>query len=163
MRGASFPVPHVTAGGLCRWKPINKEDRHVGLDFYDLLIEGHYTQISAAFDSVHIGVIAGIFDAGQRCVRPSWAHARLPRTLVGDVQGRENPLRRLSDTSQGLKPKSFCALTRRWKRRSSTVLAGFVAKPDGTAVSRAFQSGGLVGPHSSKRSSTLLQQRPRWS
>jgi len=24
-------------------KAINKEGRHVGLDFYDLLIEGHYT------------------------------------------------------------------------------------------------------------------------
>jgi hypothetical protein len=26
-------------------KAINKEGRHVGLDFYDLLIEGHYTQV----------------------------------------------------------------------------------------------------------------------
>jgi hypothetical protein len=26
------------------WKAINKEGRHVGLDFYDLLIEGHYAQ-----------------------------------------------------------------------------------------------------------------------
>ena len=32
-------APHVTTGGLCRWKPINKVGRHVGLDFYDLLIE----------------------------------------------------------------------------------------------------------------------------
>jgi hypothetical protein len=33
--------PRVTTGGLCRWKAINKEGRHVGLDFYDLLIEAH--------------------------------------------------------------------------------------------------------------------------
>src|SRR6266851_2344404 len=31
------------ARGLCRWKAINKVGRHVGLDFYDLLIEGDYT------------------------------------------------------------------------------------------------------------------------
>jgi hypothetical protein len=31
-------------GGLCKWKAINKEGRHVGLDFYDLLIEGVYAQ-----------------------------------------------------------------------------------------------------------------------
>jgi hypothetical protein len=37
-------APHVTTGGLCRWK-TNKVGRHVGLDFYDLLIEGLYTQI----------------------------------------------------------------------------------------------------------------------
>jgi hypothetical protein len=29
-------------------KAINKEGRHVGLDFYDLLIEGHYTQVPSA-------------------------------------------------------------------------------------------------------------------
>ena len=37
-------APHVTTGGLCRWKAINKVGRHVGLDFYDLLIEGDYAQ-----------------------------------------------------------------------------------------------------------------------
>ena len=42
--GAPLTAPHVTTGGLCRWKAINKEGRHVGLDFYDLLIEGAYTQ-----------------------------------------------------------------------------------------------------------------------
>ena len=42
--GAPLTAPHVTTGGLCRWKAINKVGRHVGLDFYDLLIEGHYTQ-----------------------------------------------------------------------------------------------------------------------
>ncbi len=41
--GAPLTAPHVTTGGLCRWKAINKEGRHVGLDFYDLLIEGDYT------------------------------------------------------------------------------------------------------------------------
>src|ERR1035437_2001810 len=42
--GAPLTAPHVTTGGLCRWKAINKVGRHVGLDFYDLLIEGHSTQ-----------------------------------------------------------------------------------------------------------------------
>lgn len=32
-------APHVTTGGLCRWKAINKEGCHVGLDFVDLLID----------------------------------------------------------------------------------------------------------------------------
>jgi hypothetical protein len=41
--GAPLTALHVTTGGLCRWKAINKVGRHVGLDFYDLLIEGHYT------------------------------------------------------------------------------------------------------------------------
>src|SRR6266851_287013 len=41
--GAPLTAPHVTTGGLCRWKAINnKVGRHVGLDFYDLLIEGDY-------------------------------------------------------------------------------------------------------------------------
>src|SRR5258708_1267823 len=39
--GTPLTAPRVSAGGLCRWKAINKEGRHVGLDFYDLLIEGH--------------------------------------------------------------------------------------------------------------------------
>jgi hypothetical protein len=37
--GTPLTAPHITTGGLCRWKAINKEGRHVGLDFYDLLIE----------------------------------------------------------------------------------------------------------------------------
>ena len=37
-------APHVTTEGLYRWKAINKVGRHVGLDFYDLLIEGDYTR-----------------------------------------------------------------------------------------------------------------------
>jgi hypothetical protein len=37
--GTPLTAPRVSAGGLCRWKAINKEGRHVGLDFYDLLIE----------------------------------------------------------------------------------------------------------------------------
>jgi hypothetical protein len=39
--GALDSSPRHHTGGLCRWKPINKVGRHVGLDFYDLLIEGH--------------------------------------------------------------------------------------------------------------------------
>jgi hypothetical protein len=38
--GAPLTAPRVTTGGLRRWKAINKVARHVGLDFYDLLIEG---------------------------------------------------------------------------------------------------------------------------
>src|SRR5258705_5277802 len=60
--GAPLTAPHVTTGGLCRWKDgkqliwkaINKVGRHVGLDFYDLLIEGLNTQIATAFDPLHI-------------------------------------------------------------------------------------------------------------
>jgi hypothetical protein len=52
MLGAPLTAPHVTTGGLCRWKAINKainkEGRHVGLDFYDLLIEGDFTHDSVA-------------------------------------------------------------------------------------------------------------------
>ena len=42
--GAPLTASHVTTGGLCRWKAINKEGRHVGLDFYDLLIESDYAR-----------------------------------------------------------------------------------------------------------------------
>jgi hypothetical protein len=31
------------------WKAINKEGRHVGLDFYDLLIEGLSTSLRRLF------------------------------------------------------------------------------------------------------------------
>ncbi len=45
--GAPLTAPHVTTGGYAdgtmERKAINKEGRHVGLDFYDLLIEGHFT------------------------------------------------------------------------------------------------------------------------
>jgi hypothetical protein len=48
LSGAPLTAPHVTTGGLCRWKAINKVGRHVGLDFYDLLIEGVSTQNPSA-------------------------------------------------------------------------------------------------------------------
>jgi hypothetical protein len=48
--GAPLTAPHLTTGGLCRWKPINKvKGRHVGLDFYDLLIEGVSTSLRFPF------------------------------------------------------------------------------------------------------------------
>src|SRR5436853_6940237 len=47
--GTPLTAPQVTTGGLCRWKAINKEGRHVGLDFYDLLIEGHSAHRSRTF------------------------------------------------------------------------------------------------------------------
>ena len=47
--GAPLTAPHVTTGGLCRWKAINKVGRHVGLDFYDLLIEGVSTSLRFTF------------------------------------------------------------------------------------------------------------------
>ncbi len=46
--GTPLTAPQVTTGGLCRWKAINKEGRHVGLDFYDLLIEGDSAQNACA-------------------------------------------------------------------------------------------------------------------
>jgi len=52
--GAALDSSHITTGGIRRWKAINKEGRHVGLDFYDLLIEGLNTQISTAFDWLRI-------------------------------------------------------------------------------------------------------------
>jgi hypothetical protein len=48
-RGTPLTATHVTTGGLCRWKAINKVGRHVGLDFYDLLIEGHFTSVRFSF------------------------------------------------------------------------------------------------------------------
>src|SRR6266536_2195578 len=47
--GAPLTAPHVTTAGLCRWKAINKEGRHVGLDFYDLLIEGDFISLRRLF------------------------------------------------------------------------------------------------------------------
>ena len=57
-------APHVTTGGLCRWKAINKEGRHVGLDFYDLLIEGDSTNspvtVRAGYNNAHhMALISG--------------------------------------------------------------------------------------------------------
>ena len=46
--GTPLTAPHITTGGLCRWKAINKEGRHVGLDFYDLLIEAISLKTPAA-------------------------------------------------------------------------------------------------------------------
>jgi hypothetical protein len=40
--GTSLTAPHVTTGGYADGKQLTKEGRHVGLDFYDLLIEGDY-------------------------------------------------------------------------------------------------------------------------
>ena len=68
LSGAPLTVPHVTTGGFAdgtmERKAINKEGRHVGLDFYDLLIEGHYTQIPIPSGSFHISTnmsVAGMF------------------------------------------------------------------------------------------------------
>src|SRR6266566_5405382 len=47
--GTPLTAPQVTTGGLCRWKAINKEGRHVGLDFYDLLIEGDSATLRLLF------------------------------------------------------------------------------------------------------------------
>jgi len=41
--GTPLTAPHVTTGGYADGKQLTKEGRHVGLDFYDLLIEGLYT------------------------------------------------------------------------------------------------------------------------
>jgi hypothetical protein len=44
--GARLTAPHVTSPleGYADEKQLIKEGRHVGLDFYDLLIEGDYTK-----------------------------------------------------------------------------------------------------------------------
>jgi len=56
--GPPLTTHHVTTGGYAdgkmERKAINKEGRHVGLDFSDLLIEGHYTQIPIPSGSFHI-------------------------------------------------------------------------------------------------------------
>ncbi len=65
--GAPLTAPHVTTGGLCRWKAINKVGRHVGLDFYDLLIEGHYTNIPRPglnWCNGDVSIVNGIPDSG---------------------------------------------------------------------------------------------------
>jgi hypothetical protein len=54
LSGAPLTAPHVTTGGLCRWKAINKVGRHVGLDFYDLLIEGVYTSLRFSFAKIGV-------------------------------------------------------------------------------------------------------------
>src|SRR5258708_40177705 len=38
--GTPLTAPHVTTGGYADGKQLTREGRHVGLDFYDLLIEG---------------------------------------------------------------------------------------------------------------------------
>jgi hypothetical protein len=43
VRGALDSSPRHPPEGYADGKQINKEGRHVGLDFYDLLIEGDYT------------------------------------------------------------------------------------------------------------------------
>jgi hypothetical protein len=43
-RGTPLTAPHVTPEGDADGKQLIKVGRHVGLDFYDLLIEGHFTQ-----------------------------------------------------------------------------------------------------------------------
>jgi hypothetical protein len=40
--GTPLTAPRVTTGGYADGKQLTKEGRHVGLDFYDLLIEGDY-------------------------------------------------------------------------------------------------------------------------
>ncbi len=40
--GTPLTAPHVTTGGYADGKQLTKEGRHVGLDFYDLLIEADY-------------------------------------------------------------------------------------------------------------------------
>ena len=65
--GAPLTAPHVTTGGLCRWKSINKEGRHVGLDFYDLLIEDHYQQARLMPALLHVK---------NRPITPSIRHFR---------------------------------------------------------------------------------------
>ena len=43
--GTPLTAPRVTTGGYTDGKQLTKEGRHVGLDFYDLLIEGLLARI----------------------------------------------------------------------------------------------------------------------
>src|SRR2546428_186282 len=65
------PVAVVTgpcSGGLCRWKGINKVGRHVGLDFYDLLIEDISFGCSLFIDS--------LFTSSPQAARVRWDRLR---------------------------------------------------------------------------------------
>src|SRR6266542_595636 len=68
--GAPLTAPHVTTGGLCRWKAINKEGRHVGLDFYDLRIEALIDRVV----SWRVESITGAVALASRCL-VGWAFA----------------------------------------------------------------------------------------
>ena len=91
LEAGPFTVLHVI-GGVCRWKANNcgkqltKVGRHVGLDFYDLLIEGDFTHDHSACP-VHsrsgVGHDAGSYGADRgeartfhRASRHRWDRGR---------------------------------------------------------------------------------------
>src|SRR4029077_6753606 len=69
--GAPLTASHVTTGGLCRWKAINKEGRHVALDFYDLLIEGDSTSLRRPFAPPPRGCLT-VATPSDICKAKSW-------------------------------------------------------------------------------------------
>src|SRR6266496_4623983 len=88
--GAPLTAPHVTTGGLCRWKAINKEGRHVGLDFYDLLIEDRNPVNRRSFDDAEADSLWERFAAttSTRLVRVTAGNRQIP----GDRQsGWQHP------------------------------------------------------------------------
>ncbi len=54
--GTPLTAPHVTTGGYADGKQLTKEGRHVGLDFYDLLIEGVYTSLRRLFAGIPVKI-----------------------------------------------------------------------------------------------------------
>jgi hypothetical protein len=74
--GTPLTAPHLTTGGLCRWKAINKVGRHVGVDFYDLLIEGRIAFfIPGKLKKVNVsgGTVSDICSAGAFGMGGAWS------------------------------------------------------------------------------------------
>src|SRR6266478_8962504 len=77
--GTPLTAPHVTTGGYADGKQLTKEGRHVGLDFYDLLIEA----------LIHPWALTGVADPEGiwprhdeiRYRQVGWAPGQLPNSL----------------------------------------------------------------------------------
>src|SRR5712691_5976236 len=89
--GAPLTAPHVTTGGLCRWKAINKEGRHVGFQFL-----AHYTwSKSLNYDSDYYAINPrlnyGVVDTDRKHVFLLTGLVELPfgrgKTFLGGVRG----------------------------------------------------------------------------
>ena len=64
--GTPLTAPHVTTRGYADGKQLTKEGRHVGLDFYDLLIEAISQQLAELRSRAaggHTGRLAYLPDA----------------------------------------------------------------------------------------------------
>ena len=59
--GALDNSPRHPPEGYADGKQLTKVGRHVGLDFYDLLIEGHFTSLRRLFAKFRVSEYKGIF------------------------------------------------------------------------------------------------------